>query len=904
MAADYRIGRASCWALLLLCAQLAQAFYVPGACRQVSQKFVPGEANDLTGWSIKSYVDGEAIPLFVNKVYSDNTQIQYAYSELPFVCPPSGRQRPGTGLISGSNVALNLGEVLRGDRIMVSDYELEMGKDEEVRYLGSQKVDRAGLLRAVEVVKKGYVAEWIVDNLPGATSFVTVDKSRKYYAAGFKMGYEDTSVATSQPRYFLNNHVTLVVRTHRAPGSDGQHGKKVVVGFEVYAKSIQAENRDQNGLPTSLYEVPGLELTMARNTTNTTMLGDAEAVDELSEDATLTIPYTYSVYFREEENIEWANRWDLYFVNQEDSNTVHWLAIVNSLVISGLLTTIVVVILGRTIRNDLKGHKDGGLEEGKLRIGKRTKGTRSPRKNSSEKGGMLEQVDADTTTGADDGTSDDELPEDITGWKLVHGDVFRPPSYGYLLAPMVGSGMQLVFMAVGLLTLSCFGVLNPSFRGGFISAGVLLFIVAGAFSGYFSARVYRTFGGTLWKHNAVVTATLFPGLLFTTIFILNLFVWAQASSTAIPLGTLFGLVTLWLFIQLPLVYLGSWYGFVRAGSYSHPIKATVIPRQVPREAWYSRSVQSMLVAGLIAGLIPFAVVLIELMFVFRSLWQDKSGYYYVFGYLAVVSTILILAVMETTIIAIYVQLCSEVNTLEHPILTALRRQLTCLAELPLVVAVLLRRRLLLDLDLRLLHLLLHPPPPHHRPRLLDALLRLQLPRLSGVRTTDRHHRLLDRLRFRAADLRRHQGRLRQICLVSIGTESPTYQPEHHRHHDPIALCSFAVDSASQTLPSPVSILTHRQRRLAGFLSAQMSRCRYNRSIQRLANLPKYISSSIHTASDQGYRKEDLVHPRSRFLGVRFCIEGPVWSVVVWDRVGTKQERGFTICSVEVLGKWD
>jgi transmembrane 9 superfamily protein 2/4 len=97
----------------------------------------------IAGWSIKSWRDGDSIPLFVNKVYSDNTQIQYAFSELPFVCPPSGRQRQGTGLISGSNVALNLGEVLRGDRIMVSDYELEMGKDDEAHYLCSQKVDRA-----------------------------------------------------------------------------------------------------------------------------------------------------------------------------------------------------------------------------------------------------------------------------------------------------------------------------------------------------------------------------------------------------------------------------------------------------------------------------------------------------------------------------------------------------------------------------------------------------------------------------------------------------------------------------------------------------------------------------------------------------------------------------------------
>ncbi|EMC98946.1 hypothetical protein BAUCODRAFT_65886 [Baudoinia panamericana UAMH 10762] len=592
MAAEYRIGRASLRTCLLLCLPLAHAFYIPG-------------------WSIKSYANGEPIPLFVNKVYSDNTQIQYAYSELPFVCPPSGRSRPGTGLISGSNVALNLGEVLRGDRIMVSDYELEMNNDDEVHYLCSQKVDEAGLKKAIEVVKHGYVAEWIVDNLPGATSFVTVDKSRKYYASGFKMGYEETSLTTGQSKYFLNNHVTLMIRYHRAPGKDGQRGRKVIVGFEVYPKSIEAENRDANGLSSAVV-----------------------ALDTEIEQSTLTIPYTYSVYWREEDKLGWGNRWDLYFVDQEDSTKIHWLAIVNSLVISGLLTAVVTVILARTIRS---------------------------RKNSSEKlPGLLDQLDNDTTLPAaaasSDIDSDDDIPEDITGWKLVHGDVFRPPPYGHYLAPLIGSGTQLLLMSLGLITLSCLGLLNPSYRGGFITVGIILFLLAGALSGHFSARIYRTFGGTNWKHNAILTATLFPGLFFATIFLLNLFVWAQASSTAIPFGTLLALLALWLLIQLPLVYIGSWHGYLRSGPYPHPISATALPRQIPHpQPWYTRPLPSVA----LAGSIPFAILFIELLFVFKSLWQDKSGYYYLFGYLAVITTITLVSVMQTTVIAVYILLCHE-----------------------------------------------------------------------------------------------------------------------------------------------------------------------------------------------------------------------------------------------------
>ena len=62
---------------------------------------------------------------------------------------------------------------------------------------------------------------------------------------------------------------------------------------------------------------------------------------------------------------------------------------------------------------------------------------------------------------------------------------------------------------------------------------------------------------------------------------------------------------------------------------------------------------------LVAGFLPFAVIFIELVFVFQSLWQDKSGYYYVFGFLAVVSVMLIITIVEVTVVATYSLLCDE-----------------------------------------------------------------------------------------------------------------------------------------------------------------------------------------------------------------------------------------------------
>lgn len=41
----------------------------------------------------------------------------------------------------------------------------------------------------------------------------------------------------------------------------------------------------------------------------------------------------------------------------------------------------------------------------------------------------------------------DETIEE-TGWKLVHGDVFRPPKNSRLFAAFIGSGIQIFWMSL------------------------------------------------------------------------------------------------------------------------------------------------------------------------------------------------------------------------------------------------------------------------------------------------------------------------------------------------------------------------------------------------------------------------------------------------------------------------
>ena len=65
-------------------------------------------------------------------------------------------------------------------------------------------------------------------------------------------------------------------------------------------------------------------------------------------------------------------------------------------------------------------------------------------------------------------------------------------------------------------------------------------------------------------------------------FTLNFFVWGVKSSGAVPFGTMFALLVLWFGISVPLVFLGSYFGYRRKSS-DLPVRINQIPRQVPEQ---------------------------------------------------------------------------------------------------------------------------------------------------------------------------------------------------------------------------------------------------------------------------------------------------------------------------------
>ena len=77
---------------------------------------------------------------------------------------------------------------------------------------------------------------------------------------------------------------------------------------------------------------------------------------------------------------------------------------------------------------------------------------------------------------------------------------------------------------------------------------------------------------------------------------LNFFVWGVHSSGAIPFLSLLQLLSMWICVSLPLLFLGFFFGF-RKRPYTQPVRTNQIPRQVPDQDWYKNTLTTTVLSG-------------------------------------------------------------------------------------------------------------------------------------------------------------------------------------------------------------------------------------------------------------------------------------------------------------------
>lgn len=390
----------------------------------------------------------------------------------------------------------------------------------------------------------------------------------------------------------LNNHWDIIIEYHTA----GLRGLKYrVVGVLVQPQSLAGGHLADNGQADCGFESGPLVLDEAGGT---------------------EVTYTYSIYWRPSATA-WATRWDrlLHIIDPK----IHWFSLINSAIFVVFLLGMVSTVLVRALRKDIARYN------------------------------RLENINLDDLSGTS--AVEDDIQED-SGWKLVHGDVFRPPRYALLLSVLLGNGAQIFVMTAATVAFAMLGFLSPSNRGWLTSIGLLLYTVFGCIGGYVSARAYKSFGGEKWKLNIAATPIFVPGVVFGTFFLLNLFVWAKGASGAVPFTTMLAIISIWFLISVPLSVAGSWYGF-KSPAIEPPTRVNQIPRQIPPVARSLRPLPSLL----LTGILPFCAIFVELYFIMTSLWTSKI--YYMFGFLFICYALMAMTCACTTILLVYFLLCAE-----------------------------------------------------------------------------------------------------------------------------------------------------------------------------------------------------------------------------------------------------
>jgi hypothetical protein len=323
------------------------------------------------------------------------------------------------------------------------------------------------------------------------------------------------------------------------------------------------------------------------------------------------IVFSYSIEWRHQPHIKHENRMERYADSTflPSSFEIHWLAIINSFVLVLLLTAFLAIILMRILKKDFSKYMD---------------------------------------------MDDEELTEEETGWKMIHGDIFRAPEALSPFCALVGSGAQLFFTVAIVLGCVLVGAFKPTKRGAILTALIIIYSLCGFVGGAISGRLYKQMKGKNWVWNVVLTAGIFPVPLAAVFSFVNSVAWNSGSTAALPATTIMLMLGIVAFVHFPLVVVGAIVGRNMTEEYRPPCRTNKVAREVPEvSVWYRHPFAQLFMAGFL----PFSAIYIELHYIFASIWGHKI--YTLFGILYIAFIMLTTVASFITVALLYFQLARE-----------------------------------------------------------------------------------------------------------------------------------------------------------------------------------------------------------------------------------------------------
>ncbi|XP_038052183.1 transmembrane 9 superfamily member 1-like [Patiria miniata] len=486
------------------------------------------------------YKDGEKVTVYVNKVGPYfNPHETYHYYQLPVCRPEKVETR-----------SLTLGEILDGDRMAVSLYDVKFKENELNKELCIVTLKDADLKQIKEAIEDLYYFEFVMDNIP---------------LRGFVGHFEEGGFIPHTHKLFLWHHHTFYI----------EYNKDQI----VYA-NITTRDR----MPLNLDDVV----------------------------APLEVQFTYSVVWQETKMA--YNQRHLRLLKSSSffprTLEVHWLSIINSMVLVFLLLGFVLIILMRVLKNDFARYN----------------------------------LDDDDT---------DEMDQEENGWKIIHTDVFRFPPQRSLLCAMLGVGSQFLTLATAIIIMALLGMFNVHKHGSMNTAAILLYALTSCVSGYVSSTFYKKLGGENWVWNIVLTSSLFTVPFFLIWSVVNSVAWYNDSTQALPFTTILLLLCIWILVGYPLTVTGGIFGKNMSDSFDAPCRTKNIAREIPSVPWF----RSGLMHCLVGGFLPFSAISVELYYIFATVWGREM--YTLYGILFVVYGILLSVTACISVALTYFQLSNE-----------------------------------------------------------------------------------------------------------------------------------------------------------------------------------------------------------------------------------------------------
>ncbi len=313
------------------------------------------------------------------------------------------------------------------------------------------------------------------------------------------------------------------------------------------------------------------------------------------------IYFTYDVIFINS-NKTFSTRWDRYV---REGIEYHWLGLIYSNILLFIFSSIVIFILSRAIKKDIEIYNQSVIGDNII---------------------------------------------DEYGWKQVCNDVFRKPKNLMLLSTFIGTGIQLLLILLVSLLYNLLGYTHPEQRGNLLNQMVICFCFMSFFGGFISSTVYKNNKGKEWLKNSIVTAFLFPGISFLILIIVRILFSLESSTVGLKISEIIKLLLLWICISSPLILLGSFLALKRA-NIKYPCKVNVLPSAINDKPWYLK----LKYISWFTGLIPFATIIIEFIYLMGYMWRFQV--YYLASFLVFSILFLVVLSSEVSIIFIYLNLC-------------------------------------------------------------------------------------------------------------------------------------------------------------------------------------------------------------------------------------------------------